>query len=242
MKAIIIGACAACVLVVATASSVAPLEDVDVKSLNAAERAGYAIGHDLGVQALARVREDQVTIDPQLLLRGFQDAVHDADPLLDPVTMSETLAELERDVTTRLALARFESDPVFRALAEDNLNKSRDFHTRFGAESDVTTLPNGVQYRVIETGTGASPTDSDLVVVAFEGSLLDGYSFGTSDGRPMHVQALLPGGRDIIQRMNVGDRWSVAMPPSAAFGIGGRTPDIGPNETILLDVTLIGIE
>ncbi len=60
--------------------------------------------------------------------------------------------------------------------------------------------------------------------------------------KEIRVSTMLPGGRSVVERMRVGDRWNVAIPPDQAFGIGGRTPDIGPNETLLIDVTLLEIK
>lgn len=134
------------------------------------------------------------------------------------------------------------SDPVFRALAEANLSKSRTFQEEFGQKTGVTTLSTGIQYEVVVGGSGGWVAPDGTVVVTFKGKLLDGYVFGEAEQKEIRVSTMLPGGRDIVKRMRVGDRWNVAIPPDQAFGIGGRTPDIGPNETLLIDVTLLAIK
>ncbi len=134
------------------------------------------------------------------------------------------------------------SDPVFRALADANLRKSRALHEEFGRKNGVTTLPDGVQYEVIVSGSGGRVAPDGTVVVAFKGKLLDGYVFGEAEQKEILVSSLLSGGRSVVERMRVGDRWKVAIPPDQAFGIGGRTPDIGPNETLVIDVTLLEIK
>jgi FKBP-type peptidyl-prolyl cis-trans isomerase FklB len=58
----------------------------------------------------------------------------------------------------------------------------------------------------------------------------------------MRVDSTLPGGRTALVNMRVGDRWLVVLPPEQAFGLAGREPDIGPNETVIVDVDVLEIE
>lgn len=230
--------------VVATIWSAAPLghsqQPQDRQST--AEKTGYAVGHDLGTQSLDRLRADGIEVDLASFVSGFADAVRGAEPRLSSAELEAVLARLEREVTTRAAEQRMASDPVFRALAEANLSKSRTFHEEFGRKTGVATLSTGIQYEVVVGGSGGWVAPDGTVVVTFKGKLLDGYVFGEAEQKEIRVSTMLPGGRDIVQRMRVGDRWNVAIPPDQAFGIGGRTPDIGPNETLLIDVTLLEIK
>ena len=45
-----------------------------------------------------------------------------------------------------------------------------------------------------------------------------------------------------LEKMRAGDRWVLVLPPEQAFGLAGRDPDVGPNETIIVDVELHEIE
>ena len=230
--------------VVATIWSAAPLghSQQPQDRWSTAQETGYAVGHDLGTQSLDRLRADGLEVDLASFVSGFADAVRGAEPRLSSAELEAVLARLEREVTTRAAEQRMASDPVFRALAEANLSKSRAFHEEFGRKTGVTTLSTGIQYEVIVRGSGGRVASDGTVVVTFKGKLLDGYVFGEAEQKEIRVSTMLPGGRDIVQRMRVGDRWNVAIPPDQAFGIGGRTPDIGPNETLLIDVTLLEIK
>ncbi len=230
--------------VLATIWSAAPLAHSQQPQdrWSTAERTGYAVGHDLGTQSLDRLRADGIEVDLASFVSGFADAVRGAEPRLSSAELEAVLARLEREVTTRAAEQRMASDPVFRALAEANLRKGRTFHEEFGRKTGVTTLSTGIQYEVVVGGSGGWVAPDGTVVVTFKGKLLDGYVFGEAEQKEIRVSTMLPGGRDIVQRMRVGDRWNVAIPPDQAFGIGGRTPDIGPNETLLIDVTLLEIK
>ena len=201
----------------------------------------YAIGHDLGTQTLARLTEDGVVADREMLIKGFADAVNDAEPAVDPLAMEAMLAQLEREVATRIAEERLTNDPVFRALAEQNLMNSRAFHETFGRRHDVTTLASGVQYRVLQEGSGDAADTADTVVADFEAKLLDDHVFARETGKAFRVDGVIDGARDVLRRMRVGDRFLIAIPPAEAFGIGGRAPDIGPNETVIVEVELVEV-
>ncbi len=56
------------------------------------------------------------------------------------------------------------------------------------------------------------------------------------------VGGTVPGGTEILQLMRAGAKWQVVLPAELAYGEGGRYPDIGPNETIVLTVELLEIK
>lgn len=202
----------------------------------------YAVGHAIGNFARERLNEDAVSVDLDLLVEGFADAVHDRTPDFDSDEMQDVLRIVERQVASRLAERRMDEDPVFRALAEENLKRSRAFHERFGEEEGVTTLPSGVQYRVVSAGEGDSPTASDTVSVSFTASLIDGSVVAVAAKESTRVAGMIEGGREIITHMRPGAVWQVAIPPHLAFGLGGQEPLIGPNETLIVDVQLVEIQ
>ena len=41
--------------------------------------------------------------------------------------------------------------------------------------------------------------------------------------------------------MNVGGKWEVYLPADIAYGAGGSPPVIGPNETLVFTIELLGI-
>ncbi|MEO1130475.1 MAG: FKBP-type peptidyl-prolyl cis-trans isomerase N-terminal domain-containing protein [Planctomycetota bacterium] len=211
-------------------------------SVHSPKDRNYAIGHDLGVNALQRMAEDRVAIDPESLIAGFRDAVRRQQPAIDPVDMQQILSALEREVLARLAEARMQEDPVFRTRAASNLKRSVAFHAEFSEVDGVTTLPSGVQYRVIEPGEGRQPADEDIVTISFSAELIDGRPAFSDVREDLRVENMLPGGREVLRLMRPGARWIVAIPPERALGLAGRPPQIGPNETIIVDVTLVGIK
>jgi FKBP-type peptidyl-prolyl cis-trans isomerase FklB len=202
------------------------------------DRTSYAIGYDLGVATLDRLAYDRVNCNKSDMLRGFADAINKAQPEFTEMEMRAALAVLERKVAHTIATDRIATDPVFKALALDNLAKSESFITKFTARDDTQSLTGDIYYRVIESGEGDSPRASDTVTVDFQARLIDGTLIGAESGYTTRVDGMLSGVQILMQSMKPGDRWIAVIPPQQAFGIGGRFPDIGPNQAIVAEVTL----
>jgi FKBP-type peptidyl-prolyl cis-trans isomerase FklB len=81
--------------------------------------------------------------------------------------------------------------------------------------------------------------------VHYHGTLLDGTVFDSSVDRGQPVDfsltAVIPGFRESISRMRVGDRWQVFLPSALAYGEEGAGTAIGPNETLTFEIQLLDI-
>lgn len=109
----------------------------------------------------------------------------------------------------------------------------------------VVTLPDGLQYKVIEEGTGPKPTLNDTVTVDYAGTLINGKEFDSSykRGQPatFPVGGVIPGWVEALQLMKTGATWELYIPANLAYGDRGAPPVIGPNETLIFKVNLISI-
>ncbi len=109
----------------------------------------------------------------------------------------------------------------------------------------MKTLASGLQYKVIESGKGESPTAETAVTVHYSGKLIDGTEFDSSikRGEPAKfmVGQVIPGWRQALQEMKVGDKWMLYIPSNLAYGAQGSPPAIGPNEVLIFEVSLLGI-
>lgn len=223
---------AAALLVAAGAATAQPARDVPVADVS------YAIGYALGQDAVERLRADGVDIDNDEVAKGLLAALRGEKPRVDDARRAHLLRVVEEEVRRREAALRLENDPAFRALAEENLRQSRAFHDMVGKEPGVTTLPSGVQYKVVTEGSGAKPTADSVVVASFRATRIDGSEFAHGAMAPVVVNETVPGVQEFLTMMPAGSHWRVAVPPSLAFGELGLPPDLGPNESILVDVTL----
>lgn len=110
----------------------------------------------------------------------------------------------------------------------------------------VTTLPSGLQYKVLVAGTGEKPTAADRVKVHYKGTLTDGTVFDSSYDRNepavFGVTQVIQGWVEALQLMPVGSKWQLAIPQNLAYGERGGGEKIKPYAALLFDVELIAIE
>jgi FKBP-type peptidyl-prolyl cis-trans isomerase len=115
-----------------------------------------------------------------------------------------------------------------------------------GKREGVVTLPSGLQYKVLKSGTGKTPKLSDKVETHYRGTLIDGTEFDSSYKRgqtaTFPVNGVIPGWTEALQKMKEGDKWQLAVPSKLAYGERGAGREIGPNATLLFEVELIAVK
>ena len=105
---------------------------------------------------------------------------------------------------------------------------------------------NGLQYKVLEEGDGASPDTTDQVRVDYKGTLIDGTVFDSSyeRGEPatFPLNRVIPGWTQGLQMMKEGAKYKFFIPGELAYGQNPppRGPN-GPNETWIFEVELLEV-
>jgi FKBP-type peptidyl-prolyl cis-trans isomerase FklB len=196
----------------------------------------YAIGYQIGAQFAG----GDPDIDLATVQRAIQDAYAKRHPSVSMRDMHDQLQALEARMHAS-ALAEF------KRIASANARRSADFLAQNAKQPGVVRLPSGIEYAVINDGTGTdSPSVDSTVTVNYRGMLIDGTEFDSSwaHGAPVSfvVNKVIPGWQDVIPRMHVGDRWKVVIPPALAYGERGQLPRIGPNEALVFEIELLNIE
>jgi|GEM_PF-285272 len=196
----------------------------------------YAIGYQIGSQ----FADGKPELDMATLQRAIQDAYAKRDPSVPLQEMHQQLRRLDIQMHAD-AVASFE-----RAAAA-NARKSADYMARNRQQPGVVQLPSGIQYAVLDKGSGKEhPTVTSTVVANYRGMLVDGTEFDSTwaHGAPVSftVNKVIPGWQDVIPRMRVGDRWKVVIPPQLAYGKYGQLPRIGPNEALVFEIELLAIK
>ncbi len=130
-------------------------------------------------------------------------------------------------------------------VADLNAKTGEEFLAENAKRPEVKTTPSGLQYEVLTEGTGAQPTATDQVVVHYTGKLIDGTVFDSSvdRGEPatFGVTQVIPGWVEALQMMKAGSAWRLYIPSDLAYGPRGAGGVIGPNETLIFDVTLLEV-
>lgn len=132
------------------------------------------------------------------------------------------------------------------AMGELNAKAGKEFLEVNGKREEVHTTASGLQYEVLEEGTGAQPKAGDSVTVHYTGKLIDGTVFDSSvdRGEPatFGVTQVIPGWVEALQLMKAGSKWRLFIPSDLAYGPQGAGGVIGPNQTLIFDVELISVE
>lgn len=192
---------------------------------------GYAIGKDFS--------EKKMDVDVNTVLRAIQDGYGKKTPAVPEEQMRAALEQMQQKM---LAEAKSEFDKV----ANENKTKSDQFLAQNKSKPGVVALPSGVQYRVIEEGTGGRPAAASSVQLHFRGSLYTGQEFASTytGNQPVTMkvsEAPLKGLQEALPLMKAGSRWELYLPAELAYGNTPRSP-IGPNQAVVLDVKLIEVK
>ncbi len=194
----------------------------------------YAIGYEIGNDFI----EKKLEVDIATVVRAIQDGYAKRPPTVAAQDMRTSLEKMSEKLKTE-ALAKYE------AAAKDNKAKSDKFLAENKVKKGIVTLPNGIQYRIIEDGAGKRPLKNSEVSVHYRGSLTSGLEFDSSFARGVpasfKVDAVLKGWQEVLPLMKVGDHWQIFLPPEQAYGMRGQGP-IGPNEALVFEIKLVDVK
>ncbi|QPK06093.1 FKBP-type peptidyl-prolyl cis-trans isomerase [Vibrio kanaloae] len=129
---------------------------------------------------------------------------------------------------------------------EENFEQGQQFLQENGTKEGVITTESGLQYLVLEEGTGTEhPTKNSKVTVHYHGTLIDGTVFDSSveRGEPISfaLKQVIKGWQEGLTYMVEGQKVRLFIPSPLAYGKGGSGP-IPPSSTLIFDVELISIK
>jgi FKBP-type peptidyl-prolyl cis-trans isomerase FklB len=206
----------------------APVGPIDKNKLS------YAIGYEIGRDFV----EKKMDVDVNTVIRAIQDGFAKRPSSVPEAEMKAVLGQM-RDKMIGEAKTRYES------AARENKAKSDKFMAENRSKKGIVVLPSGIQYRVIEEGTGRKASPTAEVTVHYRGSLTNGFEFDSSFARGVpakfKVDTVIDGWKEVLPLMKIGDHWQVFLPPEKAYGMRGQGP-IGPNEALVFDIKLVDVK
>jgi FKBP-type peptidyl-prolyl cis-trans isomerase FklB len=129
---------------------------------------------------------------------------------------------------------------------DKNKKAGEEFLAANQKKEGVITLPSGLQYKILKTGTGAKPTSDQTVKCHYRGTLIDGTEFDSSykrgEAAEFPVSGVIKGCTEALQLMPVGSKWQLFVPSDLGYGERGAGQMIGPNAALIFDVELISIK
>jgi FKBP-type peptidyl-prolyl cis-trans isomerase FkpA len=126
---------------------------------------------------------------------------------------------------------------------EPSMSGNDQYLKQNATQKGVVTLKNGIQYQVLEEGSGKFPTAASKVTVHYQGELTDGRVFDSSykRGEPakFNVNQVIVGWQDVLVKMKEGSVWRVVIPPSLAYGKNGIPGVIPPDSILVFKIQLL---
>jgi FKBP-type peptidyl-prolyl cis-trans isomerase len=129
----------------------------------------YAVGYEIGRD----FNQKQMDVDISTVIRAMQDGYAKRDAAIPEDQMRAALETMQKQMIDK-AKAEFER------VAAENKRTSDAFLAANRNKSGVQTLPSGIQYRIIENGSGMKPTVNSEVKLHFRGSLATGQEFAST--------------------------------------------------------------
>ncbi len=163
-------------------------------------------------------------------------------------TQSEIAAEQTEQKADSAAAQQTDEQKAIDTMSEREAFRTENlaYLEENKAKDGVQVTESGLQYRVVESGDGKSPTAADYVTVHYAGRLIDGSEFDSSykRGEPATFPAgrLIPGWTEALQLMSVGDKWELTIPSDIGYGEHGAGGGLIPgNATLVFDVELLDV-
>jgi FKBP-type peptidyl-prolyl cis-trans isomerase FklB len=129
--------------------------------------------------------------------------------------------------------------------ASKQMEEGQKFLDENAQREGVVSLPSGLQYEVLQEGSGAKPEGSSRVTVHYEGRLIDGKVFDSSYKRnspaTFGVRQVISGWTEALQLMPQGSKWRLFIPSELGYGARGAGASIPPHAALIFDVELLEI-
>jgi UDP-GlcNAc:undecaprenyl-phosphate/decaprenyl-phosphate GlcNAc-1-phosphate transferase len=198
------------------------------------------INYGIGVGVARNFKAQGLNVDLELVIRGMRDTLSGATLLMTEEDLAKTMYAFQQEVQQKQAQAR-------KLAAEKNKKEGEAFLAENAKKEGVTVLPSGLQYKILKTGDGKIPGNTDSVECHYRGTFIDGKEFDNSYkmGKPLIFKiqgGIIPGWSEALKLMPVGSKWQVFLPPQLAYGENGAGSQIGPNVPLIFEIELLSIK
>jgi peptidylprolyl isomerase len=149
-------------------------------------------------------------------------------------------------VVIGLVIFYFARSSMNKKAARENIEIAQAFLLENKTNANVTQTSSGLQYEVLQKGTGnAKPNSRSTVKVHYHGTLLDGTVFDSSVDRNQPISfplnQVIKGWTEGVQLMVVGDKFKFFIPSELAYG-NQATGKISAGSLLIFEVELLAIK
>lgn len=211
---------------------------VQPQLLSFKDSVSYYLGNSNAKQLNNALPDSAQTIfNEDLYLLGLKEGFKEQS-LIDEEEGSGLVIRFQKEMQK---IAEAEANEKAMAMKKEGM----DFLAAKGKEEGVQTTNTGLQYKVLQEGTGAMPSASDRVEVHYEGRLINGEVFDSSYKRgstaTFGVGQVISGWTEALQLMKEGAKYQLYIPSDLAYGNRGSGEKIPPGSVLVFDVELIKV-
>ena len=203
-------------------------------SSSSSEQVGYSFGYLMGRTNAESMKD----LNLEAFIQGLREAAQGKEASLTDEEMARVLTQYKKQAEAQQLIE-------LRKKAEENNKIGNAFLAENAKKSGVQTTASGLQYQVIQAGTGKTPKVSSKVKVDYEGRLIDGTVFDSSIARQhpaeFQVNQVIQGWTEGLQLMKEGAKYRFFIPAHLAYGQIGSGDIIEPNSTLIFDVELLQV-
>ncbi len=197
-------------------------------------KVSYAVGLDIG----SSFERNGASLNLDALLMGVKDGLAQSEPRLSTDEIGQAIMTFQQQIQAK-------QQEKFAALAAEQKKTSAKFLSEFSKKPGAVVLDSGLMYLVVQEGSGAQPSSSDIVRVHYRGTTVDGTEFDSSYKRDepvaFQVDRVIAGWTEALQLMQEGAIWQLAIPAELAYGEQGSSGVIPPGAALVFDVELLEV-
>lgn len=199
------------------------------------DKISYVLGQSIG----GDFRRQGFEIDPDLFAESFKAAYNGDEPKMTVGEMQQIIQNFQRALQDKQQAEQ-------QAAGAKNIEAGKAFLEENSRKEGVVVTESGLQYRVINEGTGKKPKATDTVETHYEGKTLDGEIFDSSYKRgqttSFPLNGVIKGWTEALQLMSEGAKYELFIPPALAYGAAGSGAAIAPYSTLIFTVELIAVK
>jgi FKBP-type peptidyl-prolyl cis-trans isomerase FkpA/FKBP-type peptidyl-prolyl cis-trans isomerase FklB len=206
---------------------------------------------------IAQLKEAGIELDKDQALEGARKAlagetleINDEEARSFMMPVQKKMMAFQEQRQKEAMAQREQMMAQMKEMAEKNKTEGEAFLAENAKKEGVQTLAGGVQYEVMVEGTGPKPKLNSQVKINYHGTFPDGKVFdSTVEARPgktpgpveLNSGIFVNGFKTALHSMPEGSKWKIVIPGDEAYGLRGRAPVIGPNQTIVFELELLEV-
>ncbi len=204
-----------------------------------ADKFSYMQGLEMGRQ----MKEMGISPNTEYFALGVKHAIENNKNFLTQAELTAMQQEVMKVGQQKMNVLVEKKKKEFEALGKKSKVQGETFLAKNKTQTGVKSSPSGLQYQILQEGSGKTPIIGDVVTVKMKGSFIDGTVFENTFNKeplPMMIdKTIMPAWREALLMMKPGEIMRIFSPSDLAFGEKGVFPQVPPNTAMIFEIQLV---